>query len=94
MDDVWLPIMHSAMDPRSNRSLLTVTTDTLKESELSSDAELSTQSDMWQNRSFQGKWGTKWGTQFVLGHTMKVEEMNGFLWTGLLKESLLEDSAM
>ncbi|XP_076121345.1 testis-expressed protein 2 [Alosa pseudoharengus] len=45
MDDVWLPIMHSAMDPRSNTSLV-VTTDTLKESELSSDAELSTQSDM------------------------------------------------
>ncbi|XP_062388113.1 testis-expressed protein 2 isoform X2 [Sardina pilchardus] len=45
MDDVWLPIMHSAMDPRSNTSLV-MTTDILKESEVSSDAELSTQSDM------------------------------------------------
>ncbi|GLD66145.1 testis-expressed sequence 2 protein-like isoform X1 [Lates japonicus] len=42
MDDVWLPIMHSAMDTRSNANLVTVTNDALKdpepeESEVSSD---------------------------------------------------------
>ncbi|XP_031425194.1 testis-expressed protein 2 isoform X2 [Clupea harengus] len=46
MDDIWLPIMHSAMDPRSNTSLLAVMTDALKETEFSCDSELSTQSDM------------------------------------------------
>uniref|UniRef100_A0AAR2LW00 SMP-LTD domain-containing protein n=1 Tax=Pygocentrus nattereri TaxID=42514 RepID=A0AAR2LW00_PYGNA len=30
MDDVWLPIMHSAMDTRSSANLVTVTTDALK----------------------------------------------------------------
>ncbi|KAL7860218.1 hypothetical protein AOLI_G00165670 [Acnodon oligacanthus] len=30
MDDVWLPIMHSAMDTRSSVNLVTVTTDALK----------------------------------------------------------------
>ncbi|XP_034046916.1 testis-expressed protein 2 [Thalassophryne amazonica] len=39
MDDVWLPIMHSAMDTRSNANLVTVTNDALKDSEhLESDA--------------------------------------------------------
>lgn len=33
MDDVWLPIMHSAMDTRSNANLVTVTNDTLKDPE-------------------------------------------------------------
>ncbi|XP_041633689.1 testis-expressed protein 2 [Cheilinus undulatus] len=33
MDDVWLPIMHSAMDTRSNANLLTVTNDALKDPE-------------------------------------------------------------
>lgn len=31
MDDVYLPIMHSAMDLRSNANLLTVTNDALKD---------------------------------------------------------------
>ncbi|XP_017346973.1 testis-expressed protein 2 isoform X1 [Ictalurus punctatus] len=31
MDDVWLPIMHSAMDTRSSMNLATVTTDALKD---------------------------------------------------------------
>ncbi|XP_066497723.1 testis-expressed protein 2 isoform X2 [Hoplias malabaricus] len=30
MDDIWLPIMHSAMDARSSMNLVTVTTDALK----------------------------------------------------------------
>ncbi|XP_017277304.1 testis-expressed protein 2 isoform X2 [Kryptolebias marmoratus] len=34
MDDIWLPIMHSAMDTRSNANLATVTNDALKEPEL------------------------------------------------------------
>lgn len=33
MDDVWLPIMHSAMDTRSNVNLATGTTDALKDAE-------------------------------------------------------------
>lgn len=33
MDDIWLPIMHSAMDARSNANLVTVTNDALKEPE-------------------------------------------------------------
>lgn len=33
MDDVWLPIMHSAMDTRSNAKLVTVTNDALKDPE-------------------------------------------------------------
>ncbi|XP_008328032.1 testis-expressed protein 2 isoform X2 [Cynoglossus semilaevis] len=33
MDDVWLPIMHSAMDLRSNANLVTVTNDALKDPE-------------------------------------------------------------
>ncbi len=33
MDDVWLPIMHSAMDTRSNANLVTVTDDALKDPE-------------------------------------------------------------
>ncbi|XP_075942144.1 testis-expressed protein 2 [Anarhichas minor] len=33
MDDVWLPIMHSAMDTRSNANLVTVTNDALKDPE-------------------------------------------------------------
>lgn len=33
MDDVWLPIMHSAMDTRSNANLITVTNDALKDPE-------------------------------------------------------------
>lgn len=33
MDDVWLPIMHSAMDTRSNANLITVTNDALKDLE-------------------------------------------------------------
>ncbi|XP_061567726.1 testis-expressed protein 2-like [Cololabis saira] len=33
MDDIWLPIMHSAMDTRSNANLMTVTNDALKDSE-------------------------------------------------------------
>ncbi|XP_068193508.1 testis-expressed protein 2-like [Antennarius striatus] len=33
MDDVWLPIMHSAMDSRSNANLVTVTNDALKDPE-------------------------------------------------------------
>ncbi|XP_063040132.1 testis-expressed protein 2 isoform X2 [Engraulis encrasicolus] len=45
MDDIWLPIMHSATDPRSNAALSAMRTDSLKDTELSSDAELSTQSD-------------------------------------------------
>lgn len=32
MDDIWLPIMHSAMDMRSNANL-TVTNDALKDPE-------------------------------------------------------------
>ncbi|KAK7940338.1 hypothetical protein WMY93_003664 [Mugilogobius chulae] len=35
MDDVWLPLMHSAMDTRSNVSLVTVTNEALKDPELS-----------------------------------------------------------
>lgn len=31
MDDVWLPIMHSAMDTRSGVNLATVTTDALRD---------------------------------------------------------------
>lgn len=31
MDDVWLPIMHSAMDTRSSVNLATVTSDALKD---------------------------------------------------------------
>nr|XP_029133627.1 testis-expressed protein 2-like isoform X1 [Labrus bergylta]XP_029133628.1 testis-expressed protein 2-like isoform X1 [Labrus bergylta]XP_029133629.1 testis-expressed protein 2-like isoform X1 [Labrus bergylta] len=42
MDDIWLPIMHSAMDTRSNANLLTVTDDTLKDP----DPEDSEVSDM------------------------------------------------
>lgn len=38
MDDLWLPIMHSAMDTRSGMDLATVTTDALKNVE-SSDLE-------------------------------------------------------
>ncbi|KAM9745504.1 testis-expressed protein 2 isoform 1-T2 [Menidia menidia] len=34
MDDLWLPIMHSAMDTRSNANLMTVTSDALKDPEL------------------------------------------------------------
>ncbi|XP_063327847.1 testis-expressed protein 2 [Pelmatolapia mariae] len=37
MDDVWLPIMHSAMDTRSNANLFTVTNDALKDPEPESD---------------------------------------------------------
>ncbi|XP_028310935.1 testis-expressed protein 2 isoform X2 [Gouania willdenowi] len=33
MDDIWLPIMHSAMDTRSNANLITVTNDELKDPE-------------------------------------------------------------
>ncbi|XP_033500649.2 testis-expressed protein 2 isoform X2 [Epinephelus lanceolatus] len=33
MDDVWLPIMHSAMDTRSNANLVTVTNEALKDPE-------------------------------------------------------------
>lgn len=33
MDDVWLPIMHSAMDTRSNGSLAPVTNDASKDPE-------------------------------------------------------------
>lgn len=33
MDDVWLPIMHSAMDTRSNASLVTATNDASKDPE-------------------------------------------------------------
>ncbi|KAF0032665.1 hypothetical protein F2P81_014955 [Scophthalmus maximus] len=33
MDDLWLPIMHSAMDTRSNANLVTVTNDALKDPE-------------------------------------------------------------
>lgn len=33
MDDIWLPIMHSAMDTRSNANLMTVTNDALKDTE-------------------------------------------------------------
>uniref|UniRef100_A0A3Q1JKD3 SMP-LTD domain-containing protein n=1 Tax=Anabas testudineus TaxID=64144 RepID=A0A3Q1JKD3_ANATE len=33
MDDIWLPIMHSAMDTRSNANLVTVTNDALKDPE-------------------------------------------------------------
>ncbi|XP_029914127.1 testis-expressed protein 2 isoform X2 [Myripristis murdjan] len=40
MDDVWLPIMHSAMDTRSNANLVTVTNDALKDPE-HLDSELS-----------------------------------------------------
>ncbi|KAM8823948.1 testis-expressed protein 2 isoform 1-T2 [Synchiropus picturatus] len=40
MDDVWLPIMHSAMDTRSNANLVTVTSDALKDSE-SEESEVS-----------------------------------------------------
>lgn len=83
MDDIWLPIMHSAMDPRSNTSLLAVMTDALKETEFSCDSELSTQSDMWQNGSLQGKWKqnaqrsekTKWLPWLPLGKTFKAEPM-------------------
>jgi hypothetical protein len=37
MDDLWLPIMHSAMDTRSNANLATVTTstDALRDPDLS-----------------------------------------------------------
>ncbi|KAF7698221.1 testis-expressed protein 2 [Silurus meridionalis] len=35
MDDVWLPIMHSAMDTRSSVNLATVTADALKDAALS-----------------------------------------------------------
>ncbi|XP_029364404.1 testis-expressed protein 2 isoform X2 [Echeneis naucrates] len=40
MDDVWLPIMHSAMDTRSNANLVTVTNDALKDPE-PEDSEVS-----------------------------------------------------
>ncbi|XP_033999181.1 testis-expressed protein 2 isoform X1 [Trematomus bernacchii] len=33
MDDVWLPIMHSAMDTRSNANMVTVTNEALKDQE-------------------------------------------------------------
>lgn len=33
MDDVWLPIMHSAMDTRSNASLVNMTNDASKDPE-------------------------------------------------------------
>lgn len=33
MDDIWLPIMHSAMDMRSNANLVTVINDALKDPE-------------------------------------------------------------
>ncbi|KAM9843387.1 testis-expressed protein 2 [Aulostomus maculatus] len=33
MDDIWLPIMHSAMDTRSNANMVTVTNDALKDPE-------------------------------------------------------------
>ncbi|KAF7221001.1 testis-expressed protein 2 isoform X1 [Nothobranchius furzeri] len=33
MDDIWLPIMHSAMDTRSNANLVTLTNDDLKDPE-------------------------------------------------------------
>ncbi|CAL9693362.1 unnamed protein product [Knipowitschia caucasica] len=35
MDDVWLPLMHSAMDTRSNVNLVTVTNEALKDPEVS-----------------------------------------------------------
>uniref|UniRef100_A0A3B5BCL4 Testis-expressed sequence 2 protein-like n=1 Tax=Stegastes partitus TaxID=144197 RepID=A0A3B5BCL4_9TELE len=41
MDDVWLPIMHSAMDTRSNANLITVTNDALKDPEPEPDPEVS-----------------------------------------------------
>ncbi|XP_028268260.1 testis-expressed protein 2 isoform X2 [Parambassis ranga] len=41
MDDVWLPIMHSAMDMRSNANLITVTNDALKDSEEPEESEAS-----------------------------------------------------
>uniref|UniRef100_A0A3B4U252 Testis expressed 2 n=1 Tax=Seriola dumerili TaxID=41447 RepID=A0A3B4U252_SERDU len=40
MDDIWLPIMHSAMDTRSNANLVTVTNDALKDPE-PEDSEVS-----------------------------------------------------
>lgn len=33
MDDLWLPIMHSAMDTRSNANLMTVINDAMKDTE-------------------------------------------------------------
>lgn len=44
MDDIWLPIMHSAMDTRSNANLVTVTNDALKDP-VSEESEVS---DMWR----------------------------------------------
>lgn len=44
MDDLWLPIMHSAMDTRSNANLVTVTNDALKDPE----PDESEVSDMWR----------------------------------------------
>lgn len=44
MDDIWLPIMHSAMDTRSNANLVTVTNDALKDPE----PEESEVSVMWR----------------------------------------------
>lgn len=46
MDDVYLPIMHSAMDLRSNANLVTVTNDALNDPEL----EESDFSDMWRSK--------------------------------------------
>ncbi|KAI9514725.1 hypothetical protein NQZ68_030914 [Dissostichus eleginoides] len=40
MDDVWLPIMHSAMDTRSNANMVTVTNEALKDQE-SEESEVS-----------------------------------------------------
>lgn len=34
MDDIWLPIMHSAMDMRSIANLMTETNDALKDPEV------------------------------------------------------------
>lgn len=51
MDDVWLPIMHSAMDTRSNANLFTVTNDALKDPEPESDV-----SDMWRHAARGVQW--------------------------------------
>lgn len=55
MDDVWLPIMHSAMDTRSNANLVTVTNDALKDPE-PEESEVS--SDMWRFGVVSVRWWT------------------------------------
>lgn len=82
MDDVYLPIMHSAMDLRSNANLLTVTNDALKDPE----PEECDFSDMWR---LKGLWKKKKRKEknkggivntMAVWHDTRAPKAKGHLW--------------